>query len=174
MASRPIARTDTWTPTEGASSAAMMLRYLVRNTPMDVFRTRFLEAAEKGLVPPARVEDLLRILRDIGVPTTKAETAVAARNIARLCVRCESIYFEYENHPEACRVPHSHKCDKDTPFRINCSALCSKYAGAKGRHTTQHAPNKAVNVSALGFAHVNHDTDTGHKAGPVAAPRVAA
>ncbi|KAF4570198.1 hypothetical protein EYR36_010005 [Pleurotus pulmonarius] len=136
MASRPIARTDTWTPTEGASNAAMMLRYLVRNTPMDIFRTRFLEAAEKGLVPPARVEELLLILRDIGVPTTKAETAVAARNVAR-------------------QVPHSRKCDKDTPFRANCSALCPMYAGAKGRHTTQHTPRQVVNV------------------GPVAAPRVA-
>ncbi|KAF9488347.1 hypothetical protein BDN71DRAFT_1513123 [Pleurotus eryngii] len=155
MASRPIGRTDTWRPTEGASNAAMMLRYL------------------KGLVPPARIENLLSILRDIGIPTTKAEAAVAARNVARQCMRCELIYFEYENHPEACRVLHSLKCDKDTPFRINCAALCPRYAGAKGRHTTQHPPIQVVKVNALGFTHGNRDMDAGRKVGPVATLRVA-
>ncbi len=101
MASRSITRTDTWSPTARSSAATTLLRYLASNTPMDVFQARLLEVAEKDIIPPSRVEDLLQILRDIGIPTAKAESAVVVKD-ARKCVRCDSKYHEYDNHPEAC------------------------------------------------------------------------
>ncbi|KAJ6513178.1 hypothetical protein C8R45DRAFT_776557, partial [Mycena sanguinolenta] len=143
------------------SSSADVVKYILRNVSADDLQERLYKALNAAPIPgltPGQIDDLLGILKAVGLPAAAiAEQAVtAASQNARHCARCHQNYLERDNGQRECCIFHSDTLqaqpgpDADVPI-VCVRACCPTVPSDKvllyhfvGRHTT-NAQNVAYN-----------------------------
>ncbi|TEB33277.1 hypothetical protein FA13DRAFT_198286 [Coprinellus micaceus] len=96
----------------GTSTEALALAYVLRHIDPSELHARLLHSVTNAstlLCSSDTLKNIFRAFEELGVgPTARARVVVegAEANIERHCVRCHNPYFEKDNGPEECNIPH--------------------------------------------------------------------